>query len=484
MLPRKRRNIIIIAVSSVAFLLLGSIPLSLSVAFATSNNPYAETYYGAFMPKYRRLAGSSKKKVVVIGTSSVAFGLDSALLREELNYAGFDVDVVGYGLYGALGTRLMLETALPSLKEGDTVIFSPEFHSQLLSNYFSSGETFKATGKDTSIWGSLSGEERKQMVLGVPAYLSDINARWAQGGITPEGVYAASSFDENGDMVYPRPENVMPYYYDVNNPIFLDLKLFSDDFVSYVSEYAKTLSSRKVKMYYRFCPLDELGMEADYKSKIADFADQVAAKFGIPLLGNPRTSVMEANWFYDSSFHLNSAGAIKNTLFLSDQLKLEWGSGKKNKTPDPAMPDLPERKKEEVFGDDSDAAYFAYASNGNNLKIVGVKEEHKNKESLILPTHVDGKYIDAIEENALEGCANLRSVKIQENIVLLRDGLFASCPELEGIILTHRAPSELTVGWALLANNPKAKIYVPSSSLSTYKTDYFWGHYAGRILPL
>lgn len=461
-------------------LLAGSVPAAIAIDYHSGQNVFQNTFYGAFLPKYERLRSCQKKKVVVLGTSSVAFGLDSKLLEEELAHAGLDYDVVGYGLYGALGTRFMMETALPFLKKDDIVVFTPELFPQTLSNYFSAGETYRAIEKDTRVLDSLSHEERTQMVLGLPSYLSERHKHGQP--LESDGVYAASSFNERGDMIYDRPGNIMPYYFDLNTPLSLDIKMFDSSFVAYANDYARILKDRGASIYFRFCPLDVLGLEEDYRSKIDDFADQIDRLFDFSLLGSPRESIMKENWFYDSSFHLNSAGAEENTLRLALQIKLELGNLTANQHDNPEMPELPKSEAAEVFGDDTDEGCFLYSPDGDGLRLVGVGEEYRSRKSLILPTHHDGKCVRALSQDLFAGCSALTKVTIQENIPMLFDELFSSSPDLEEIHLTHRYPAKVQVGWNLLAGASKAKIYVPQPSLNAFQSDYFWAHYAGRMV--
>ena len=78
---------------------------------------YSHTFVGALDEKVERLASIEGKKAVVIGGSSVAFGIDSALMEEHLG-----MPVVNFGLYAAIGTKAMLDLAWPHIGAGDTVI--------------------------------------------------------------------------------------------------------------------------------------------------------------------------------------------------------------------------------------------------------------------------------------------------------------------------------------------------------------------------
>lgn len=51
---------------------------------------FADTYYGELQQMLERLTKTSGKKIVIIGNSNVAFGVDSALLEDELRADGLD----------------------------------------------------------------------------------------------------------------------------------------------------------------------------------------------------------------------------------------------------------------------------------------------------------------------------------------------------------------------------------------------------------
>ena len=101
---------------------------------------YSETYYGELAQMYKKLESTEGKKIVVLGNSNVAFGVDTALAQKLLNEAGLEYSVCNFGLYGALGTKMTCELAYSQIKRGDIVIFTPELYAQSLSTYFSAEE--------------------------------------------------------------------------------------------------------------------------------------------------------------------------------------------------------------------------------------------------------------------------------------------------------------------------------------------------------
>ena len=92
---------------------------------------YDATYMGELKYKARRLSSVGGPKIVLVGGSAAAFGADSALIEKEFpNY-----EVVNFGMYAALGSRMMLDLAQPGIGEGDIVIFMPEINEQTLSDF-------------------------------------------------------------------------------------------------------------------------------------------------------------------------------------------------------------------------------------------------------------------------------------------------------------------------------------------------------------
>ena len=110
---------------------------------------YSNSFVGVLDEKVERLASIEGKKVVVVGGSSVAFGLDSALMEEYLG-----MPVVNFGLYAAIGTKAMLDLSLPHIGEGDIVVLAPETDAQTLSLYFNGENMWKAIDDAPALlWG-------------------------------------------------------------------------------------------------------------------------------------------------------------------------------------------------------------------------------------------------------------------------------------------------------------------------------------------
>ena len=129
-MKRKIRTIVIFLT------LLALLPASLLIAGAALPDYYQNSYYAELPLMYRRLRDTEGPKLIVVGGSNVAFGLDSALLEELLAEKGFDYTVCSFGLYAAVGTSAMLDLSQNTLNKGDVVILAFEPSSETMSAYF------------------------------------------------------------------------------------------------------------------------------------------------------------------------------------------------------------------------------------------------------------------------------------------------------------------------------------------------------------
>ena len=117
------------------FLVIGGVVFALP-------SQYDKTFLGALRDKYDRLTSLEEPKIVIIGGSSTAFGLDSGMIGEHTG-----MPVVNFGLYASLGTKAMIDLARRHIGEGDIVVLAPEMDPQTLSLYFN----------EESMWQALDG---------------------------------------------------------------------------------------------------------------------------------------------------------------------------------------------------------------------------------------------------------------------------------------------------------------------------------------
>ena len=414
---------------------------------------YDATYMGELKYKYGRLASVRGPKIVLIGGSSAAFGADSPLIEKEFP----EYEVVNFGMYAALGSRMMLDLAQRSIGEGDIVIFMPEINAQTLSD-FTDG-TYALQGLDGA-W-ELLRQIRPDLypsILGaMPAFAMDkLHYQLAKTLPEPGPLYRRDSFNEYGDIDSETvSQNNMPEEYDPDLPVVMSDELPTEEFAEYLNNYARKLSKKGASFYYHFCPVNELSVtggtgagssENDEIANARSFAETCARNFyahldiilDFPILGDPRDAVMEAGWFYDTNFHLNRAGRTVFTRQLIRDLKAECSDTSLTEIDVPAMP--------------------------RTLAFTQMSDE----EDVVL------------RRSTYAGNTEITQITVPESVKRIEDGAFDGCTSLKAIYLDARDPSQVLVGQHLL-DGTNADLFVPEEALSAYRTDYRFSQYADRI---
>ena len=443
---------------------------------------YSQTYYAQLPAMVQRLTETDGKKIVIIGNSAIPFGVDSALCEQLLQDSGEDYAVCNFGLYGLLGTKMMLDLSKDALQAGDIVIFAPELTEHTLSLYFSAQEAWYALEGNMQLFWRFPAAERGSLLGAFPSFAAEKLRRYRTGEPgAPSGVYARESFDAHGDLTTAdREYNTMPDGIDENNLIALTPALFDDDFIAYVNDYAADLRKRGIQMYYAFPPMNEDALiSSDAESRCA-FYDFIRDSFDFPIMSDIDSCIMEKEFFFDSNFHLNAAGMIHYTVNLVENIKNQLGNTRKTEI---ILPEKPIKPDASIVGegDNTCADCFTYIKDGNYYIIDGLTEKGKASTSLTVPYQVNGLYVKRFLPEVFAGNTKLVEITIQGNITSIPNGSFKGCTTLKKVILTHEKPSDISVGYRLL-DGTNAKIYIQNAYVNTFTNDYSWGYYEQKIV--
>jgi len=440
---------------------------------------YSETFLGEMAVKYDRLRSVEGSKIVVVGGSSVAFGLDSAALEEAVG-----MPVVNFGLYATLGTKYMIDMSKAGIGEGDIVILAPETDPQTMSLYFNAEAVWQALDQDLSMlwyipydnWGKLGG--------GLWNFASAKYGYWKnRNAPVPDGVYAFSSFNEYGDIVYPRDFNIMVGDRDPSQLLTLDAAGLDKEYMEYVNDYAAWCDRKGAALYYSFSPMNEAALaEGTTEETILAYYTALASALDCPMLSDIHDYIMDAQYFYDTNFHLNDTGVQVRTHLLAEDILRVLG----DKVPTTLfLPDAPKRPADyfAAEAEDDTTGYFLYEDNGETQTLVGITESGREQTELTLPVSYGGKPVTTMAENALAGCDKLITVVIPREtaFTLIFDGAFAGAPKLERIDM-QASCSGITVADDLMKGTPAdCRIYVSRAYYGSFAGDYFWSEYIQYI---
>ena len=393
---------------------------------------FGDTFMGELKSKYERLKETSGKRIVLVGGSGVAFDCDSALMDDFFP----SYEIVNFGMYAGLGTKAVMDLFENYIHEGDIVILSPEQSEQTFSDYFNGEYMWQAADGAFGMLRDLKSENFEAMLGNFSRFaLEKLN--YVMKGQKPQtdSIYQKKSFNTYGDIELDTcRENILPNGYDVNQKVRFTEDVVQPEFMDYMNDWAKRLEKKGAVVWYRYCPVNKLSVED--MDDLAAYDVFLRQKLDFPVIGNPENSLMEAEWFFDTNFHLNQPGKEVNTVQLIRDMKAMLGDDRA------VTVELPE-KPHRTWGDVSAETRIWTAKDS---------ETYQGEETIVIP----------------------------ENVTQIEDYAFSNCAGLKQIVLEQKDPSKCIVGQHLL-DGTGAEILVPQMSVDSYKRNYFWSVYAGRI---
>lgn len=465
-------------------LLVLLLPVSLLAAGAALPEYYGESYYAELPELYRRLRTAQGKKLVLVGGSNIAFGVDTAQLEGTLRECGFDYTVCPFGLYAAVGTSVMLELSRPCLNEGDIVVLAIEPTAETLSTYFGATAFWKCAESAPELLSALSGTKRSALAGNYVGYLQERTAI-GRSGVLPrvEGVYARSSFDDSGNMIFDRAGNAMLLGYDSAAPVDLGQVEVEDAFAEQVADYCAAARRRGAAVVMSFSPVDRGAVTDLSEEGIYRYFQTLQNAFPCQPISDPRDYIMDSGWFYDNNFHLNSAGAQIRTYTLACDLLAFLGCYRQVPFEPPPMPESIARLPQ---GGGDGADFLFEAVDGGGCVVSGLTRAGLEKEELIVPALYQGGPVVGFTADAFAGNVRLTSLALPETVAAIPDAAFAGCVNLTRLTLLHTsAPPD--IGEDPFAGADGLSIYVPAASWSLYRDGAgcginAWEPWLGRIV--
>jgi len=461
------KKVKVILISLLAILVILSPVVIVFSTIAFTPRTYDKMIYGALDDKFERLISIEEDKIVVIGGSSVPFGLDSASLEK---YTG--MPVVDFGVYAAIGTVAMLDLSLAGIDEGDIVILAPELDRQTMSMYFSSGHMLSALDSNYKMSLYVKGDNRARLLGGLYAHAAK-KLSYAKEIPDPQGIYNSKNFNEYGDVKAGlREKNVMAQYYDTDNLIKLSEDIVEDDFIDYLNEFIEICNERGASVYFSYCPMNVAAL-ADGKDTeaIKDFEKFLQSRILCEHISRIEDYILDKAYFYDTNYHLNDTGVKLRTALLAQDILIARGNMTLLDT-NIAPPPLPEVDVKYYGQEDPNVRYFTYEKLPNGAyMITGLTEDGRAASSLTVPLGYDGYKVTDIGKRAFSG-SSLKKLVVTEDTNLRNfvDGAFDGSKVTDLWIYYDFVDDEDKL--APCADFGGIKIHIPKNS--AYTSHYDW----------
>ncbi len=293
--------------------------LCLGVFYGIPNNQKA--YLAALQDKQSRLDSlqqSNEPKMVLIGGSNVAFGINSRSLEEA-----FGMPVVNMALHAGLRYEFMIKQVMDYPKPGDVYLIFPEF-SQFYEPLsigtpilYQSLEVFPQ-GYEYCNQDGLIGPIK----LRANAFIEIIQLKVKRSlgkvlGMSEKNAYQRSVFDHYGDIWTPM--TLQSRYKQDDKHMDKDRGyLPSDDFIRLSNEFAERARESGATVLMLFPAIAEAKWDAEVAAQTRDYLN---IELKIPLVNDPADYVYDNGLFFDTKYHTTQEGRERRTQQTIEDLR-------------------------------------------------------------------------------------------------------------------------------------------------------------------
>lgn len=289
-------------------LLLSKILVMLALLAATAAfvvvvvPPDRDDYLAVIGDKMRMLAATSSPKMVFVGGSNLAFGLDSARVQARTGYR-----VANMGMGFNMGLRLMLDLVEPHVAPGDVVVLVPEYN--LFFGLFDGDERLLDVLElyPPGVGYLRSPTQFYMLARNLPRHLKfKVNRYLATIGREPDPdcIYCPQAFNSFGDI----ERHLDRAGKDVASMDFLRRPTPVDaGAIAEINAFARRIDEVGARVFMLFPCIPQIHYERS-RARIERLYERLSSDLLVPLLAAPLEYVYPIEYFYDWVYHLNRRG--------------------------------------------------------------------------------------------------------------------------------------------------------------------------------
>jgi len=305
--------------NSIIFICIFALIILFSL-FLIPNRRIVNNSLYANIDKHHRLDSLPSPKIVFVGGSNLAYGLNSKRVEDSLH-----MSVVNMGLHAGFGLKFILNEVKPYIKKGDIVVLSPEYHHFYSANMLNGEKVLVALlfEVDRKNLKYITFSQAIHLIPGTIQYaVSKLMLK--QLDMMEEGVetgyekqYKRNSFNKYGDEVmhwgYPNHKIIQMSKHSDNEKIL-------PESIDLIADFDKYTTNRKAKLII----IPPSFMSSTYKTgyeKTIDNIDEKLKNQNTPFVIPPRSFIFKDSLFFNSVFHLNKQGEEQRTDSIIKMLK-------------------------------------------------------------------------------------------------------------------------------------------------------------------
>lgn len=285
--------------------------------FFIAGNQYQYNYQAAAIDKMNRLEITEGPRIILVGNSNLAFGINSEMIEEY-----FGMPVVNLGLHGALGNAFHENMIKGHISEGDIVIICHTDYSDddALGD---PGLAWITIEKNFQIWDLIRITDIPEMIRAYPRYALKCLGMWFKGNGNEEQdpPYSRGAFNEYGDIVY-KPD------YDTNSTLeeFSDGVFppdINDTCINRINELNDYILNCGGTLLVAGYPIGQGQYTAD-PEEFQAFENELRDRLNCPVISTFTDYFIPYEYFYNSKMHLTDEGTVMRTDQLIEDLE-NWG---------------------------------------------------------------------------------------------------------------------------------------------------------------
>jgi len=270
----------------------------------------SDLVYASLLDKHTLLSTVAAPRVIFIGGSGIALGLDSELIERELG-----LPVINMGVNAGFGLHYMLEEVQPYLQRDDLVVIVPEYEHFYGRLWEGDQNLLWALRIQPNTIRQITWQQFLQALPAFPLFIQQRIHEFAQR--TPDPIYNRAAFNEHGDFVNHLTlptEEVQPYAIvaqETTNQRQTNQAAINRTALTQLADfqqYATAQGATVVLLYPAIA--DTFWHYANNQMTINQLHDSIAEEQIIQELSLPDEYVLPTSLFFDTVYHLSGEGRL------------------------------------------------------------------------------------------------------------------------------------------------------------------------------
>lgn len=289
--------------------------------------PEVNDFARAAVLKHDRLDSIEGPKVVLVGGSNLAYGIDTLELESIIS-----CPVVNMGMNGYLGVDYMLAEVTDDLHTGDTVVLAFEWDNFVKETEGSFSQMFAIVKVKPAIWEIFTWPQRLRLLAVIPSIARDKVRRLSKEAIArfvPSEYDTASAemdyivtvenfagFNEQGDLTSQAGKT---WPFALAEGLDLTAQGIHPEVPAKLNEFGREMKERGVRVVLSYSPVARTYFNK-HADVVAGLHDEMLASGVFEIPRPPVDYVYDDAMFFDESYHLISEGRSPRTRQLGGDL--------------------------------------------------------------------------------------------------------------------------------------------------------------------